>query len=74
MFAGRKRTIRSRGHQWRAWRQIEAEAKELMAQATNIVVTPMTGRFEDRLDGYEDVFDPLEFKTALVPLTPPVEP
>lgn len=53
-----------------AWRQIEAEAKELMAQATNIVVTPMTGRFEDRLDGYEDVFDPLEFKTALVPLTP----
>lgn len=53
-----------------SWREIEATATELMTQATTAVITPLAGRFEDCLDGYEDIFDPLEYKTALMPLTP----
>lgn len=53
-----------------AWRQTEAEAQELMAQAATAVMTPLKGRFQNRLDGWEDVFDPLEYKTALSEPTP----
>ncbi|HHT71717.1 MAG TPA: hypothetical protein GX016_09155 [Firmicutes bacterium] len=58
------------------WRQTETEAKELMALATTPVVTPLAGRFEVSLDGYEDAFDPLEYKVALTALTPssPLKP
>lgn len=52
-----------------AWCETEAEAQALMTQAASALVTPLAGRFEDRLDGYEDVFDPLEYKAALTTLT-----
>lgn len=53
-----------------AWRQIEAEARELMDQASVTVYTPLSGMFLDQLDGWEDVFDPLEYKAALADITP----
>ncbi|HKM39225.1 MAG TPA: HlyD family efflux transporter periplasmic adaptor subunit [bacterium] len=52
------------------WRQVDAKVKKLMAEAVIVVVSPLSGRFHGTLDGYEDVFDPLEYRVALAPLIP----
>ena len=44
------------------YRQLDAEATELATKATTSIIAPMAGRFEDSLDGYEGLFDPLEYK------------
>ena len=42
-----------------SWRKIEMQAKEVEAQSVTIVHTPLPGVFVDALDGFENIFDPL---------------